>query len=271
MSGVRRFLLLVIGLVALVIAVAVGVRVLGPLIMNTASNPNEPDWSLTAQAILAERRATPRTPLYSTRPIVTPSPSPTSTPEPSPTATPSPTVTPSPAVTETPTLTATETATATETPTPSATTRPTRTTRPTARRATRTPVPVTPTLMPAPVLVGPADGKSFTFGAQIVLEWEPVGPLPADAYYAPIVWFARSPEVWYDETDWVKGTSWTLSGHDYLPALSDDSVFHWAVQVKRFVRVENGKKIGEPLSRMSAERTLIWQKPPPPTIPPIQP
>lgn len=99
-----------------------------------------------------------------------------------------------------------------------------------------------------------------------------MGPLPANAYYAPIVYYARSPEIWYDETTWVKGTSWALSEHDYLPALSDDSVFHWAVQVKRLVGYDaEGNKIGVPLSRMSKERTLIWQKPPEPTQTPIPP
>lgn len=126
--------------------------------------------------------------------------------------------------------------------------------------------------MPAPVLVGPADGQFFPYSAEIVLEWEPVGPLPKNAYYAPIVYYVRRPEVWYDGIEPVKGTSWTLSEHDYLPGLSDDSVFHWAVQVKQLVGKDaDGMSIWVPLSRMSAERTLIWQKPPEPTIEPIPP
>lgn len=121
-------------------------------------------------------------------------------------------------------------------------------------------------------MVRPTEGQLFAFDAEVVLEWQAVGPLPANAYYAPIVYYARSPEIWYDETTWVKGTSWALSEHDYLPALSDDSVFHWAVQVKRLVGYDaEGNKIGVPLSRMSKERTLIWQKPPEPTQTPIPP
>lgn len=282
MSSGRQLLTLLLGLAGVVVALVAGFAIVGPLLAGISPRSTTPTLELTGEAISLERSATPLYLPNPTQPVAEPTPSPTRTPEPSPTSTPTPTptITPSPSATETHTPSPTDTPTPSETAPPTATDTPT--VPPTTQRPTQPPVATTrrpprptptPTLMPAPLLVGPAEGQIFKFEDVIVLQWQAVGTLPANAYYVPTVYFSRYPEIWYDETEWVKGTSWTLSQHDYLPAQSDDSVFHWSVQVKRLTGVDpvTGWKVGVPLSRMSEERTLTWQKPPGPTstiIPP---
>jgi hypothetical protein len=117
----------------------------------------------------------------------------------------------------------------------------------------------------APNLQSPPDGQGFAHGDQIVLSWDSVGQLPENAYYEIAVSFSPASDpaqTWTDETPWVKQTSWTLSEHDYLPALSADGKFRWSVRVmnKTGENVQ-GRPTGTPLSPMSAVRTLTWQAP----------
>jgi hypothetical protein len=109
----------------------------------------------------------------------------------------------------------------------------------------------------------PADGRTFAAGDTIVLSWQSVGQLPADAYYEVRVAYspASNPaETWYDETPWRKETRWTLSDHSYLPGLSADGQFRWSVRVMRKTgQNAQGRPTGTPLSPTSGTRTLIWQ------------
>jgi hypothetical protein len=156
-----------------------------------------------------------------------------------------------------PTSTPTPTRTATRFPTPTDTREP-------ARTPTQTP-PSLPGQYAAPALLAPADGQGFTTRDTITLEWESVGELEPDAYYEVVVAFSpvENPAVtWTDETPWGKRTSWTLSEHDYLPHICADGMFHWSVRVM-YKTGENaeGRPVGQPLSPMSAARTLVWQPP----------
>lgn len=94
------------------------------------------------------------------------------------------------------------------------------------------------------------------------MAWQPVGSLPADAYYAVTVAYVHNGVEWYDEVPWTRGTSWTMSEHSYLLDLSDDGQFRWSVQVVRQTGVgADGKPTGLSLSAPSAVRTLIWRRP----------
>ena len=184
------------------------------------------------------------------------------------------TATPRPSPSATATWTATYTPTSTRTPTPTRTRRPTRTPTPTAT-ATRTPMPTatstraplptaTATPLPAPTLLSPADGQVFPYDAAITLAWEPVEPLPSDAYYAITVAYAHNGEPWKDDVPWTKETSWMLSEHRYLldQGLSDDGRFSWSVQLMQQTGSDaNGKPTGTPRSPASKVRTLIWLLP----------
>lgn len=216
------------------------VSVLGP----TATEPASPTPS-----------PTPSLPPTDTPPPPTPTatttftPSPTATPRVSPTAlpvglTPSPTPTPS------------QTATATRTQTPTATPRPSPPT------PTPEPAPVG-VQFPAPVLVSPGGGRVYSDRDTITLTWQPVGQLAPNEYYVPTVAFspvADPSQTWYDDTPWIKETSWTLSEHRYLLTVSSNGEFRWAVQVMRRTGIDNdGKPDGIAISPMSEVRTLIWK------------
>lgn len=178
---------------------------------------------------------------------------PTSTATPS--ATSSPTITHTPEPSSTPTLTATPTRAATPTATPTATLTPT-------RPPTATPtVPPTPTPFPAPSLLAPADGQYFGSGSPVLLQWTSVGPLPADAYYVITLAYPHGSETWYDETPWLKDTSWLVNEHSYLLDLSNDGSFVWSVRVmRRTGEDDRGRPVGIPLGPSSEERSFNWMR-----------
>jgi hypothetical protein len=186
-----------------------------------------------------------------------------------------PTLTPTPTVTRTPTVTPTPTATPTTTPTPSPTATPTATPTPTptentptrrALPATATPTAtVTPTPTPrfqAPVLVGPPDGEIFIGSGQfVILQWEPVGPLAADEWYA--VRLSWSENGVFDQRGGndLKEPSWRIPA-DFFWGKADQETgraYKWYVYVERVTETADGKRVGEPAGPPSETRTLYWQ------------
>jgi hypothetical protein len=179
---------------------------------------------------------------------------------------------PMPTETEPPVLTSTRAPSRTPTERPATSTQaPTNTTAPTATstrapRPTDTPQP-DPTRTPtqsaqfaAPILVDPPNNKDFSQSDRVVLSWQAVGALPADAYYQPVVAYSHGGETWYDETPWTKDTSWALSEHGYLLDLSDDGRFRWSVRVMQRTGTDaGGKPKGTPLSPASEEWVLVWR------------
>jgi hypothetical protein len=112
---------------------------------------------------------------------------------------------------------------------------------------------------PAPILLAPLNRHVFFAGDEIVLAWNPVGPLPANVFYVPVVWYSHQGATWIDETPWTRDTRWTLSEHRYLLDLSDDGLFFWTVQVKRKTgEDENGRPVGRPVSPTGEERFFSW-------------
>jgi hypothetical protein len=190
----------------------------------------------------------------------------TTTPSRAPTVTPS--STPSPTSTATATRgDASPTPTSTGTPTPSPSPMPSGTSSPTASPTGPSPTPgeATATSLPlaAPLLLAPPDGQEFPADARIVLTWQPADELPLEAYYMITVSYTHEGETWNDDVPWTQDTSWTLSEHDYLLALADDSRFRWSVHVVQQTGVgADDKPIGVPLSPPSEVWTLIWKRPP---------
>ncbi len=204
----------------------------------------------------AVARATTRTPTATLTATSTPSSTPTSTASPTSTRTP----TPSPTTQPSPTLTATASPTPSPTPTPTAV--PTRSVNPTR---TSTPLPI-------PELLSPADGWEFAAEDEVVLRWQSVGTLPARAYYVVTVAFQHFGDTWYDEIPWLKETGWTLSEHEYLVDLADDSRFLWSVQVMRRTGQDaEGDPTGVAISPSSETRSLYWYRPTGGTPPPPPP
>lgn len=173
--------------------------------------------------------------------------------------------TPTPISTPTATMSVALTSTVTPTATATASPTPTLTPSPTPEAAGPTPAPTEPgptsAALPAPVLLAPVDRQEFQEDAEILLEWEPVGELPADAHYAITVAYFHLGETWNDEVPWTRDTSWTLSEHAYLLDLADNGWFEWSVQVMRQTGEDaDGRPTGVPLSPPSESRLLVWNR-----------
>jgi tetratricopeptide (TPR) repeat protein len=148
----------------------------------------------------------PPTPLPEPTSTWTPAPSDTSTPEPTDTATPRPT--------ETPTFTP-EPATPTRAPT---------------RRPTSTPSPQV--AYPAPVLLQPEDGTSFS--TPTMLRWSWTGTLRPDEHFDVRVWHEGEPHY---------GVAWTKEGEFlYDPNIKGPGTFYWSVAV---IQGENGQWLAD--------------------------
>jgi len=189
-------------------------------------------------------------------------PTPTATPTVTRTPTRTPTVTPTATPTNTPAPTSTATPTATPTSSPTAVeTKP-------ARRFTPTPT-ATPTVTPtptppfqAPTLASPADGAIFVGSEQyVVLQWEPVGPLAADEWYAVRLSWSENGVFEQRGGNNLKETTWQIPA-DFFWGKADQETgraYKWYVFVERVTETADGKKVGEPFSPSSETRTLYWQ------------
>jgi serine/threonine-protein kinase len=209
-----------------------------------------PEATHTAVASLATATPVPATPTRA-RPTSTPTPTSTATQQALPTAT----------HTSTPMPTATATATPTASPTLTATASPTA-----APTATAAPSP-TPTLeiglRPAPRLIAPADGTSFSgWNAEVNLQWESVGALAEDEYYVVRIPYDSAggvAEFWRRETTFRVPPNFSLVEVGF-----PDRHYNWTVQVMRCTgncdRVEddNTKKQGVAVGEKSAEGLFYW-------------
>jgi hypothetical protein len=124
-----------------------------------------------------------------------------------------------------------------------------------------------------PDLLSPADGWEFSAEDEILLTWQSVGTLPVSAYYVVTVAFQHLGDTWYDEIPWLEETSWTLSEHEYLVDLADNSRFFWSVQVMlRTGQDAEGNPTGVPISPSSGTWSLYWYEPTgAPATPPLPP
>jgi hypothetical protein len=178
---------------------------------------------------------------------------------------PSPTLTSTPRATPTVTRrpTYTSTATRTATPTATATATPTEIGSPTPETPTLTPTlapTTTPTLVfAAPRLLMPEDGKVFVGEKEkIVLQWESVGVLAEDEWYAVSLRYLEGGQLQYSGHQ-VNKNEWELPA-EFFFAKADppERAYQWDVTV---IRVESGPKgeIGSEISPRSEPRTFYWK------------
>jgi len=190
------------------------------------------------------------TPTSTHTPTLMPTPSPTSTP--TQTATGTPTHTPSPTTSPTPSLAPTNTTTPTSTATPAG--------------PTHTPAPPTPT--PTPTLrfesiaiIGPEKGEHFEREKQVVLEWEPIGPLGKDEWYAVRMTWTQEGEAAYGGTN-TRDTFWVVPPERYygLADLETSRAYEWHVFVEKAVLDETSNTtVNRPISARSETRTFYWE------------
>ena len=178
---------------------------------------------------------------------------------------PSPTLTSTPRATPTVTRrpTYTSTATRTATPTVTATATPTEIGSPTPETPTLTPTlapTTTPTLVfAAPRLLMPEDGKVFVGEKEkIVLQWESVGVLAEDEWYAVSLRYLEGGQLQYSGHQ-VNKNEWELPA-EFFFAKADppERAYQWDVTV---IRVESGPKgeTGSEISPRSEPWTFYWK------------
>lgn len=200
-------------------------------------------------------------PSFSLPTIVSPTPTEVSPP---PMATPEPSI-PTPTrrlIAPTPTLTST--------PTPTSTSSPTSTPTPLASIPTATPAPP-PTSTPtpteilsfkyqAPRLIIPVDQAEFRgINTEIWLEWEPVGTLAQDEWYAISVRFVgREGQVVY-RGDRVRKITWRVPEEYHDIASLTERAFEWDITVQREIINPDGSVGGIPLSPTSETWVFYWR------------
>ena len=189
------------------------------------------------------------------------------TPTPTLTMTHTPTLAPTPTSTNIPTSTPTATPTHTPTPTPTDTATATSTPQPTraALQPTDTPAPPTPT--PTPTvrfavinLLGPKDGERFERGKELALEWEPVGPLGKDEWYAVRLTWIQEGAAAYGGAN-TKDTFWIVPPSQYY-GLADASTgrkYQWQVFIEKVILDASGQTKGIPISPPGEVRTFLWE------------
>jgi hypothetical protein len=137
---------------------------------------------------------------------------------------------------------------------------PTATPRP---QATPTPLPATPTTLPAlaaPVLENPADGsRADGETAEIELRWQPVLGMPAGALYQVTVEYAEGGANRIEPLPPTASTGqrfppW-LFGHADLPGRR----YTWYVTVVQMGTDGKGGEVAVPLSPPSTPRWFEWQ------------
>lgn len=124
---------------------------------------------------------------------------------------------------------------------------------------TPTPVPP-PAQRPAPRLLAPEEGASFTSGkfTEIVLKWEPVPGLAPDEFYSVTILrkVGGEPRYWghaLRETEWKVSP---LAGYGN----ADNDLFWWWVEVRKETGKDvDGKPTGPPISPRSEVRSFIWR------------
>jgi hypothetical protein len=186
---------------------------------------------------------------------------------PTPTATRTPTLVPTATPTDTPTVTPTNTATGTPSPTATATVTPTPTPGPTNRPAqpTNTPEPPTPTPTPTVrfeevILLGPEDRERFERGKELILEWEPAGPLARDEWYAVRMTWQQEGRMAFGGTN-TRDTFWVVPPEQYYGKadLSTGRVYTWHIFIERSLLGEDGQTASIPISPTSESRIFYWE------------
>jgi hypothetical protein len=109
-------------------------------------------------------------------------------------------------------------------------------------------------------LLGPNDGEHYERGKELVLEWEPAGPLALNEWYAVRMSWIENGQPAYGGTN-TKDTYWVVPPEQYygkadpLPA----RVYTWQVFVERVTIDDQGNSTGLPISQPSESRTFFWE------------
>jgi LysM repeat protein/predicted nucleic acid-binding Zn ribbon protein len=113
---------------------------------------------------------------------------------------------------------------------------------------------------PAPVLLSPRDGATFSGpDTAILLSWASVGILEEDEWYA--VRLRRSGNVAEQlPLVWTRATSWRVPAELHVAGLNPPQQFSWQVMVMQQTGTDDdGRWTGEAISPSSGTRTFSWE------------
>lgn len=183
------------------------------------------------------------------------------------------TATVTPALTDTPTLeptatpTDTPTVTPTNTPSPTPTQTFTPTPEPTSTPAPPTNTPNAPTPKPTPTvrfdtltIIGPENNVRFEKDTIVRLEWEPVGTLADDEWYAVRLTWVENGGQNFGGVD-TRDTFWHVPQEQYYGRADRETnrAYTWRVFVEKAVRNSNSSQTAIPISLPSETRTFFWE------------
>jgi hypothetical protein len=147
----------------------------------------------------------------------------------------------------------------TETPTPTATPTNAPTFLPTATPTFT----ITPTPTPRfgkPTLLGPEDGAIFARDQELVLQWEDMGPLGPNEFYAVRLVWQQDEQPAYGGTN-IKENFWIVPPDAYW-GLADEFTgreYEWYVYIEEIATDDSGQEVGRPISEVSETQSFLWQ------------
>jgi hypothetical protein len=94
----------------------------------------------------------------------------------------------------------------------------------------------------------------------LVLEWEPVGPLALNEWYAVRLNWTQDGQPAYGGTN-TKDTYWPVPPEQYYgrPDPSPGRIYTWHIFVERVIDDGQGNSTGVPISQPSESRTFSWE------------
>jgi hypothetical protein len=108
-------------------------------------------------------------------------------------------------------------------------------------------------------LLGPEEERLFGQGEELVLQWEDMGPLGPNEFYAVRLTWQQDGQPAYGGTN-IKDNYWIIPPEAYW-GLADEFTgrkYEWYVYVEEITTI-NGRQVGRPVSDVSDTLSFLWQ------------
>jgi hypothetical protein len=108
--------------------------------------------------------------------------------------------------------------------------------------------------------VGPEDGQIYGRELPLMLQWEDLGPLGPNEFYAVRITWQQNGQIAYGGAN-IRETFWIVPPDTYW-GLADEFTgrkYEWYVYVEEIATDENGQQVGRPVSDVSDTLSFLWQ------------
>ena len=109
-------------------------------------------------------------------------------------------------------------------------------------------------------LLRPEDGKIYGKQQELVLQWQDVGPLEINEFYAVRLTWRQEGQLAYGGTN-VKENFWKVPADAYW-GLADEFTgrkYEWYVYIEEIATDETGQRVGRPVNDVSDTQSFLWQ------------